>query len=228
MSKTGIEMRHKSPAILYKAHQRGHTENDHHRLLATLNFENYRAESREPFGCLTTLNDEVLAPGQAVNRQTVTGFATLIIPLIGGLEIEAGATMNEIFPDEALLISEHNIAIKNPYEADLVNFLYIEFTFPYNTSQTYSLNFTSRNTLNLFIEATDFKGITGIFDGRAETVYTPQPGNGLFAFVISGAFEIEGRLLEERDAIALWDITRAELEALSENAVILLFEVVYP
>lgn len=221
-------MKRPSPAILYKAYQRGHTEDDHHRLLATLDFENYRAESRVPFGRLTILNDEVLAPGQAVNRQTVTGLATLIIPLVGGLEIEAGSNNNEVFPDEALLILENNIVIKNPYEADLVNFLYIGFTFPYNTLQTYSLNFTSRNTLNVFIDATDFKGITGIFDGRGETVYTPQPGNGLFAFVISGAFEIEGRLLEERDALALWDIAEAELEALSENAVILLFEVVYP
>ena len=43
--------------------------------------------------------------------------------------------------------------------------------------------------------------------------------------VINGAFEIQNRLLENRDAIILWEITELEFEALSENALIIFFEI---
>jgi hypothetical protein len=47
-----------------------------------------------------------------------------------------------------------------------------------------------------------------------------------FAFVVAGAFEVEGRLLHQNDGLALWNTSVIELEALSENVVILVVEVV--
>jgi redox-sensitive bicupin YhaK (pirin superfamily) len=47
---------------------------------------------------------------------------------------------------------------------------------------------------------------------------------GLFVFVIEGAFEVEGRLLHERDSLALWETGKAEMEALSNDAIILVIE----
>jgi quercetin 2,3-dioxygenase len=45
----------------------------------------------------------------------------------------------------------------------------------------------------------------------------------LFAgFVLQGAFEAEGRLLHERGGLALWDAGEIEIEALSNNAILLL------
>jgi len=37
-------------------------------------------------------------------------------------------------------------------------------------------------------------------------------------------FEAEGRLLHERDGLALWDTVEIEMEALSNDAIILLIE----
>ncbi|WP_165699302.1 pirin family protein [Hymenobacter jejuensis] len=45
-----------------------------------------------------------------------------------------------------------------------------------------------------------------------------------FAFVVAGAFEVEGRLLHERDGLALWDVQEVELEALSNDALVLVLE----
>lgn len=47
---------------------------------------------------------------------------------------------------------------------------------------------------------------------------------GVFAFVIEGAFEIQGRLLEAKDGLALWNDNEIEMEALSNGAIILLIE----
>ncbi|WP_042722311.1 hypothetical protein, partial [Flavobacterium sp. B17] len=47
----------------------------------------------------------------------------------------------------------------------------------------------------------------------------------IFGMVINGAFEFQNRLLETRDSILLRDIQILEFEALSENALIIFFEI---
>lgn len=118
------------------------------------------------------------------------------------------------------------VQIKNPYEGDLINYLYIVLkgvsTVNFGLSQA---DLEIRNTLHPFIQHGIF-GCMGIFDGRKETLHKiKDSNNGVFVFVINGAFEVNGRLLEERDALALWETEEADIEALSENAIILLFEV---
>lgn len=69
-------------------------------------------------------------------------------------------------------------------------------------------------------------GFIGLFDGRKEGTFTlKNPRNGVFAFVLSGAFEIEDRLLEAKDGLALKVTHKIEWEALSENAILLVIEV---
>ncbi len=64
------------------------------------------------------------------------------------------------------------------------------------------------------------------FAGRKEAVYKiSRQKNSVFAFVIQGAFEVQGRLLHARDGLGLWDDTNLiELEALSNDAIVLLVE----
>ena len=62
-------------------------------------------------------------------------------------------------------------------------------------------------------------------NGRSEVVYKPSAlNNCFFAFVIQGAFEMEGILLHARDGVAFWNYEQAEIEALSNDAIILLLE----
>jgi hypothetical protein len=49
-------------------------------------------------------------------------------------------------------------------------------------------------------------------------------GNGLYIFVISGAIEISGEILNKRDAIGIEESNSIELKAV-ENSEILLIEV---
>lgn len=66
----------------------------------------------------------------------------------------------------------------------------------------------------------------GKFTGRAEITHTiAAPYNGLFVFVIEGAFEVQYRMLHARDGLALWDLQEVEFEALSNDAIILVTEI---
>jgi quercetin 2,3-dioxygenase len=215
-----------NPARIYKAQQRGLFENSNHRREATFNFESYQDASRSPFGALQVLNDETLGPSQQLTRNVENG-SVLLIPLVGALEyILNGETAYVETNEAAWLPADGNLTLRNPYDEELINFLYIIFSHSMVTeATTLSINLDSRNILNPFSLPGSIKAKMGLFDGRQEALYPVQnPNNGLFVFVIAGAFEVQGRLMEQRDGLALWQLEEAEMEALSENAVVLLFE----
>jgi hypothetical protein len=64
----------------------------------------------------------------------------------------------------------------------------------------------------------------GRFKGRGENGYSLSPSSALYSFVLAGVFEIDGRLLHERDGIALWATDKIEMEALSNDAILLTIE----
>ena len=74
-----------------------------------------------------------------------------------------------------------------------------------------------------------FKFSAGIFAGREEAIYKMQNSESKFyAFIIDGAFKIEGSLLHARDGLALWNTSIVNLAALSNNAVVLVLELKPP
>lgn len=221
-----ITMIRQNPARIYKAQQRGVLENSNHRWEATFNFESYQDASRTPFGALQVLNDETLGPNQQLVRDVENG-SVLLIPLVGAVEYTLNGETAYVETNEAAWIpAEGILTLRNPYDAELINFLYIVFSHSIATeATTLSINLDSRNSLNPFSLPGSIKAKMGLFDGRQEALCQLQnQNNGLFVFVIAGAFEVQGRLLEQRDGLALWQLEEADMEALSENAVILLFE----
>jgi hypothetical protein len=46
----------------------------------------------------------------------------------------------------------------------------------------------------------------------------------LYTQLLAGVFELEDRLLHKKDGLALWAAVEAELEALSNNALVLVLE----
>jgi len=231
-------MIHQNPAQIFKAQKRGFSENQHHRLHATFNFNEFNDPSRTPFGTLTVLNDETLAAQQTVERTLLPGNVVMVLPLVGAAECHfKGDTPQVIVPGEAF--TYHNpeggtISVKNPYDDSLINFLYITFSdtvlsdlFSPKDFMIAQTDLTVRNTFHKLFEAfhNGLSAQIGIFNGREEIAYNPaNSSNGIFVFVISGAFEVDGRLLEERDGLSLWNTAEIELEALSENAILLLIE----
>jgi quercetin 2,3-dioxygenase len=117
----------------------------------------------------------------------------------------------------------------------LVNFLQIKIGRPFRSlraeTQVFSFDLTNckNKLLDVYPDAqyARHKSFIGKFAGREECVFQME-GKGLFFFVIEGAFEVQYRLLEARDGLALWNVRSVEIEALSKDAIILLLELPFP
>ena len=232
-------------AQIYKSDQRGCIESEIFRRHCTFNFDHYKSLSRNPFGTLVALNDETLSGGNQILRHLETDTNIVLIPLVGGIvykdslghEDIVGTGQARFFSAQKFMSYE----IINPFPDDLVNYLQIWFRpedgiFTAQSAQT-DFDLSVRNKMiSIVVDAFSETEIgennsntsisIGIFDGRKEGIYTlKNPENGLFAFVINGAFEFENRLIESRDGLALSGITETEFEALSENAILLILEI---
>lgn len=221
-------------AQIYKVAFRGVTSTENCQRFSTFNFENYQDDSRKPFGSLGFLNEEILAPKQKQTTVLAPVSDIFILPIFGGIEYKDNLGNNEFIRVEQI---QHIIAKKgmefelsNPFEEDNVSYLQIGFDFKNRGFQSnfkpFEFGLTQKNELVPLFEIEKNLGFIGIFEGRKDGFYAlKEPTNGVFVFVINGAFEVENRLLEPKDGLRLEQIERIEWEALSENAILLVLEI---
>jgi redox-sensitive bicupin YhaK (pirin superfamily) len=226
-------------AQIYKADLRGLSESEVFRRLATFNFGDYNEASREPLGLLLALNDETLGAGNTIFRHLEENTDILILPLVGGVIFrDSLGTESTIGTGQIGIFSGakgNAYQLTNPYKKELVNYMQIWIKgtkkFKPGSSQR-DFDFLQRNVLIPIFGDADLpmhsktSGFIGIYDGRKEGLYRLRnPENGLFVFVINGAFEFDNRLIESRDALAIANAESVEFEALSENGMLLVMEV---
>lgn len=227
-------METRSPGQIYLADQRGLTENSVFRRYSTLNYGDYQQEHRQPFGALTVFNDELLAAGQQEQITAAHPGYIILLPITGELVYNDETTIDVGQIYITCIKAGSTFTLTNPYEDNWINFLYLHlqadavpdawkpllFNFDFEQQPDVLIDVTRQYTQSL-----PFALHIGQFAGRREALFAARNADTrLFAFVIAGAFECQGRLLHERDGLALWNLPEADLEALSNNAVMLLLE----
>lgn len=216
-------------AHIYKADFRGVEKSDEYRCLSTLNYHDNLIDIDSPLGNLTVLEDETLAPKKRKFYYVPNDTVVIIVPLVGMLEIASSDNPSNQFvvPEEIVVMPMQKgnaFTIINPYEKELINFLQIRIKTNSHPQKKY-FGGIPNNTLHSIFKSKDCYLEFGVFDGRKEGVYRlNNKFNTAFTFVINGAFEIENRLLENRDGLSLSNKNFIEFEALSENAIILIIE----
>ncbi|WP_417938983.1 hypothetical protein [Flavobacterium sp. RS13.1] len=222
------------PAKIYKSETRGVFKSEKYNCFATFNFDQYQDLSRRPFGSLQILNEEILAPQHCISRIIKANSSLIILPLFGGIEYKDNLGNGEFLRVEQIKViaadDEKTVEIFNPYESENVSFLTIHFQKETQCLKKYfhksEIDLTIRNKLIRLIEIKETSCFIGVYDGRKKGFYTlKNPDNGVFVFVVNGAFEVEDRLLESRDGLSMENAEVIEWEALSENAILLVFEV---
>ncbi len=220
---------------IFLADERGHNEVDWFRSYNTFNFGQYQRDHKTPFGPLYVLNDDTLAGGKSISMTIEADTEIVLIPVVGAITyndslgnsniIEAGECQVFNAPKDTV------IRIGNPYDNELVNFL--QLWIYRNCEELRSpqlIPFDIVNNRNKLVPIpvtnTPFKYGIGKYAGRKESVYRlSKAGNGVFAFVIQGAFEVQYRLLHPRDGLALWEADEVEWEALSNEAILFVVEI---
>lgn len=227
-------------AKIFLADERGLNQTDWFQSCTTFNFGHYFNKHKTPFGGIYVFNDDTLGGGRSMQMRIEEDSYVVLLPLIGAIEYSnLKGEENLIAAGQIQLLAFEKgstIRIGNPFKDNAVNFIQIwikadETTGLHNASPgTYDvnqfMNCLMRITPNwVGNQSIPFNISIGKFSGRGETIHPIKNNNaGFFVFVLEGAFEVEGRLLHARDGLALWGIQEAEMEALSNDAIILAIE----
>lgn len=233
-------MQNQPKAKIFLAEERGYYETDWYRTYSSFNFDKYENRHKQPFARLYVLNDETLAGGRSVKHTIEENSIVLLIPIVGAIIYKDKNRRQAIVNAGKLQILNAYkgdiIELINPYENELVNFLqvwikspvlksgvhkFIDFKLDENENKLVPLTLNFKNSLQLYPNL-----LMGKFQGREEAIYKPSDKfSSVFVFVIQGVFEVQGRLLQQRDGLGLWDnLKEIEIEALSNEAIILLVE----
>ena len=231
--------------LVYKADTRGHANHGWLDTYHTFSFANYYNPERIQFGALRVLNDDTIAAGTGFGRHPHDNMEIISIPLEGALEhkdsmgnlqiIQAG-DVQVMSAGTGIFHSEYN---RNKDKEG--KFLQI-WIFPnkMNVKPRYdqiTLNPADRvNKLQQIVSPNpDDAGVwiyqnawfyLGKFDKGKQTDYKIKlKGNGLFCFVLSGKFNIDGDLLGLRDAVGIQNQDSVSIKSESDNSEILLMDV---
>jgi quercetin 2,3-dioxygenase len=156
-------------------------------------------------------------------------ISVIILPLYGIFqikEVNQSLSVNEVVTIKSNEYQE--VTFSNNLVDEKADALIFEFYTSNSESQFHSGKFEldNKNTFLPLIGNFDKPNFIGLYEGRKEDLYTLENREkSIFGIVLNGAFEFQNRLLENRDAILLWEIEELEFEALSENALILFFEI---
>ncbi|MDF0709076.1 hypothetical protein [Flagellimonas okinawensis] len=216
-------------ARIFKSQRRNRQQVEGYQCLTTLINDDFNGKKQNPFEIFTSLNDETLAPNNSKFYYMEEGGHIILMPLVGMVEVEVSVDGKRkiLIPEELQVLNMEkgqSLHISNPYDKEYVNYLQIHLTKNQFQGKKTFEGYGANSLHRLLKTGTSILNF-GVFEGRNESQYKLEnPNNGIFAFVINGVFEIEDRLLESRDGLALWDTDTVEMEALSENAIILLME----
>lgn len=221
-----------SQGKIFLSDQRGIIESERIKRYSTFNFESFNNPAKEPVGNLYALHDDMLAAGASINFYTREQGYVIIVPITGSIsyadeqgneaEIEVGKSLIAFLEKDAF------ISLKNPYNDAVINYLMIAIKVDEKRPNTLTFSDIDLSELNkmslITTDVKSFKVSIGRFKGRGENEYRIHHSSTLYCFVLAGAFEIDGRLLHDRDGIALSATGSVEMEALSDNALLLTIE----
>lgn len=184
-----------------------------------------------PWGSEIQLSNILLLPASFIELNTDgPGQRHLFIPVSGTMLFNSKTTHNQpVSCEECISLESHgrNITIQNPYTEHNIQFLHFRFITKGNDRNRHSIRSIAGTRLNHFntISLTTGSLSIGVFTGRTKGVYPLKPASAsAMVYVIHGAFELEDRLLEQNDALLIWNKEKIEFEALSEHAILLVFE----
>lgn len=231
--------------ILHKAESRGLANHGWLNSFHSFSFASYYNPEKMNFGVLRVLNDDTVSAGMGFGKHPHDNMEIISIPLEGDLKHEdtmGNATV--IKKGDVQVMSAGTGIAHSEFNANKdkpVKFLQI-WVIPnkQNVQPRYdqiSLNLEDRhnklqqilspnpNDAGVWIHQDAWFNL-GKLDNDVSLNYTfNKSGNGVYAFVLEGAFEIEGQQLNKRDALGIWDTNAINIKSLSPNAEILLMEV---
>jgi redox-sensitive bicupin YhaK (pirin superfamily) len=231
--------------VLHTADSRGDANHGWLHSKHSFSFASYYNPEKIHFGVLRVLNDDFVAAGMGFGLHPHDNMEIISIPLEGDLAHQDSMGNQTIIKHGDIQVMSAGTGVKhsemNHNKDKPVKFLQI-WVIPNKKDVTprydqITLDPANRiNTLQQILSPNpDDAGVwihqdawfhIGKFDLDFKTNYNvKKAGNGMYAFVLYGSFELAGQTLNERDALGITDFDQFELKALTKEAEILLMEI---
>lgn len=234
-----------SKTIIHKSETRGRANHGWLDTRHTFSFADYHDPERMRFGALRVLNDDIVSPGMGFGKHPHDNMEIISIPLEGDLEHkDSMGNVTVINHGDIQVMSAGTGIYHSEYNKNKdkpVKFLQI-WVFPDKRDVTPRYDQITlktedrRNRLQQVVSPNpDDEGVwiyqnawfhLGKFDdGFASEYKIKRKGNGVYAFIVKGSFSIEGKTLNERDGMGIWDTDKINLSAETQDAEVLLMDV---
>ncbi|MEZ0487255.1 pirin [Fibrella aquatica] len=240
-------MAKETEAYIVLANQRQYVQIEEGASYQTVGASQPGGDNNVPSGPLSRLSTNSLPAGKSLTMLTLTDTVVVLLPVTGGLAYyinrKSAADVECYFLEPGqvgylTLRAGTSYTVSNPYEAETIQWTDCWLTtvdVPGEAVLLGTFDLTLGNVLlPLFNETTPTLRhdlFIGRFDGRREVTYrVEKTPDGLpktvFVLVLSGVFEVANRLLHEQDGLLLCydEAATVECEALSNNAILLLFD----
>lgn len=180
-------------------------------------------------GDLKSVTEVVLDENGVFEFESEENSTLIILTLYG--KIQLNRFRKVISSEEVFTLKtkeKSTVKIKNYLNNEKTDILIIELQSlnPENAFFIEELTIEKQNILIPISKKLETPNFIGLYEGRKEETYSPYNSDKtIFGMVINGAFEFQNRLLETRDSILLREIDALEFETLSENALLIFFEI---
>ena len=231
--------------VFHPSSQRGKANHGWLNSRHSFSFANDHDSSKMNFGLLRVLNDDVVSGGQGFGQHPHENMEIISIPLSGDLKHEDSMGNKTVIREGEIQVMSAGTGIfhseYNANKEQAVEFLQI-WIFPrsqdipprYDQTELNDLHLANKLHQVLSPNPSD-QGVwihqdawfhIGTFNEGIETVYPiKKEGNGIYAFVLEGSFDINGQRLEKRDALGIWETLELSIRSLDLNSRLLLIDV---
>lgn len=232
-------------SVLHKAGERGHADhgwlNAHH----SFSFASWYDPKKTHFGMLRVLNDDIVAGGMGFGKHPHDNMEIVTIMRKGALQHEDSMGHKEVITvgeiqvmsaGTGILHSEINA--KSDEEVQLFQiwvFPKVRNVVPRYDKIILDESKLKNNFCQLISPNKEHEGSwihqdawfsMGKLDKDKSLDYTiKRKGNGVYAFVITGEADVNGTVLNKRDALGVWDTEKINITAKTADMEILLIDV---
>lgn len=231
--------------IIHKANTRGGADHGWLKAKHSFSFANYHDPERIHFGVLRVLNDDYIEGGMGFPMHPHDNMEIITIPLEGALEHKDSMGNKEVVKAGEIQVMSAGTGVYhseyNHYKDKALKLFQIWLipnkrnVTPRYDQMTLDVN-QRRNKLQQILSPNENdEGVwihqnawflMGTFDKDFKINYeVKQSENGVYIMIVRGTVKINGQDLEDRDAIGLQNIKQISIEALTQDAEVLIMDI---
>ena len=226
--------------IFHSAASRGSANHGWLNAKHSFSFASWYNPDRVNFGALRVLNDDIVAAGGGFGTHPHDNMEIITIPLSGSLKHQDSMGNSSIIHAGEIQVMSAGTGIQhsefNPSNQEELKLFqiwifpnlrnvtprYDQFVINYELAKNNFLQLVSPNKSDegTWIHQNAWIHLAQIEEGKKIKHKLNHPGNGIYFMVIDGTFQIGEHLVEQKDALGVWEIDSIDIISLNAGKIL--------